>query len=86
MEVKKITDPEDPASQPDDKQKRAYQMLGIEWESTLPTRETEFPDLRDCSAFGTTPQVLCGFPDGHEKLGRSLSDSDRRADPLHHSV
>jgi hypothetical protein len=55
VEVKKIADPEDPASQPDDKQKRVFQMLGIEWESTFPTKETEIPDLRDCSAFGTTP-------------------------------
>lgn len=47
VEVKKITDPEGPASQPDDKQKRVFQMLGIEWESTFPTKETEFPDLRD---------------------------------------
>ena len=31
------------ASQPDDEQKRLYQMLGIDWKSAFPTRKTEIP-------------------------------------------
>ena len=30
-------------SQPDDEQKHVYQMLGIDWKSTFPTRKTEIP-------------------------------------------
>jgi hypothetical protein len=30
-------------SQPDDEQKRVYQMLGIDWKSAFPTRKTEIP-------------------------------------------
>ena len=30
-------------SQPDDEQKRVYQMLGIDWESAFPTKKTEIP-------------------------------------------
>jgi hypothetical protein len=30
-------------SQPDDEQKRVYQMLGIDWKSAYPTRKTEIP-------------------------------------------
>ena len=30
-------------SQPDDEQKRVYQMLGIDWKSTFPTKKTEIP-------------------------------------------
>ena len=28
-------------SQPDNEQKRVYQMLGIDWESAFPTKKTE---------------------------------------------
>lgn len=31
------------ASQPDDEQKRVYEMLGIDWKSAFPTRKTEIP-------------------------------------------
>ena len=30
-------------SQPDDEQKRVYQMLDIDWKSAFPTRKTEIP-------------------------------------------
>ncbi len=30
-------------SQPDDEQKRVYQVLDIDWKSDFPTRETEIP-------------------------------------------
>ncbi len=30
-------------SQPDDEQKRVYQMLGIDWKSAFPTKKTEIP-------------------------------------------
>jgi transposase len=30
-------------SQPDDEQKRVYQMLGIDWEAAFPTKKTEIP-------------------------------------------
>jgi len=30
-------------SQPDDEQKRVYQMLGIDWKAAFPTRKTEIP-------------------------------------------
>jgi len=42
-------------NQPDDEQKHVYQMLDIDWKSAFPTRKTEIPARRDCSAFGTTP-------------------------------
>ena len=56
-------------SQPDDEQKRVYQMLGIDWESAFPTKKTKVPALRDCSAFGKTLRVLFEFPAAGEKLG-----------------
>jgi hypothetical protein len=30
-------------TQPDEEQKRVYQMLGIDWEATFPTKKTEIP-------------------------------------------
>jgi hypothetical protein len=29
--------------QPDDEQKRVYQMLGIDWKAAFPTKKTEIP-------------------------------------------
>ena len=49
-------------------------------EISLPSPKTEIPAGRDCSVFGTSPQVLYGFPLTHEKLGLNVFDNSSPCD------
>ena len=56
-------------SQPDDEQKRVYQMLGIDWKSAFPTKKTKCQPEENVVPLERPPRFYAGFRSSVRNLG-----------------